>query len=90
MGKNSEPNILFGLNQINDNSIQIYGKVNGVAELVTRNNQDYWTYEIKFFNSKNHLIKLTTSQNNMTIHNEQKLEEAILGVYNKENQICMN
>ena len=66
-------------NIIDDNLIQIYGKVTGWAYKLEGNGCKYWCFSISFFQNKK-LIKISTSEKNQTIHNLDILKKRILKV----------
>ena len=64
-------------NIIDDNSIQIYGEVNGFAWTVEFKGRKVWRYSIAFF-QVNKKIKISTSEMEGTLHNVDSLKKNIL------------
>lgn len=75
----------FKLNPIDINNIQIYGEVNGWA---WRRRVSYaglsYGFQIKFFNTKGHLIKISNSDEDGTVGNEKTLLKRIQKILEKE------
>lgn len=72
---------MFNLNKINENTIQIYGNINGVAFVKEVNGQKCYGFSIKFFKDKV-LRKISSSQKDGTIWNLDLLKERIIKAYN--------
>ena len=64
-------------NIIDDNLIQIYGEVNGVARRVDFKGRKVWRYSISFFQA-NKQIKISTSNMEGTLSNVDILKKNIL------------
>ena len=64
-------------NIIDDNYIQIYGEVNGLAWRVEFKGRKVWRYSISFFQVDKQ-IKISTSEMEGTLTNEDKLKKNIL------------
>ena len=64
-------------NIIDDNLIQIYGKINGFAWRVDFEGRKVWRYSISFFQLSKQ-IKVSTSEREGTLHNVEILKKNIL------------
>ena len=65
----------FKLNQLDKNTIQIYGSVVGIATKTTEQNVTFWQYKFSFFKgSKQFKI---SNFNNRTIRTTKDLEQKI-------------
>ena len=64
-------------NLLDDNSIQIYGKVNGFACRVEFKGRKVWRYSISFFQG-NKQIKISTSEMEGTLNNVDSLKKNIV------------
>ena len=64
-------------NLLDDNLIQIYGGVSGFAWRVEYKGQKVWRYSIAFFQGGKQ-IKITTSEREGTLNNEDSLKKNIL------------
>ena len=69
--------MIIKYNIIDDNLIQIYGKVNGFACRVEFEGRKVWRYSISFFQGDKQ-IKLTTSEREGTLSNVNSLKKNIL------------
>ena len=63
-------------NLIDDNLIQIYGKINGFAWRVDFEGRKVWRYSISFFQLSKQ-IKVSTSEREGTLHNVEILKKNI-------------
>ena len=71
-------------NIIDDNYIQIYGKVNGFAWRVEFEGRKVWRYSISFFQVDKQ-IKIYTSEREGTLHNVEILKKNIFKKVTEKN-----
>ena len=76
-------NELFKLNEINENTVQIYGTINGFAERIFDMERWVYIYDIKFI--KNNKLYKISNHNIRTLSTLKSLEEKLLKIYNNEN-----
>lgn len=78
---------LFNINVIDENTLQIYGKINGFATKRTlpREMNGSYSFSIRFILNKK-LIKIANHYNDGTIRSVGKLKDRIQQIYNKEKE----
>lgn len=76
-------NELFKLNEIDGNTVQIYGTVNGFAKKFFDMERWVYIYDIKFI--KNNKLYKISNHNIRTLSTLKSLEEKLLKIYNNEN-----
>lgn len=76
-------NELFKLNEIDENTVQIYGTINGFAKRIFDMQRWVYIYDIKFI--KNNKLYKISNQNIRTLSTLKSLEEKLLKIYNNEN-----
>lgn len=76
-------NELFKLNEIDENTVQIYGIVNGFAKRIFDMERWVYIYDIKFI--KNNKLYKISNHNIRTLSTLKSLEEKLLKIYNNEN-----
>ena len=72
---------LFKFNKINENVIQIYGTINGVANLIEDMNRKVYIYNLKFI--KNGKLYKISNENIRTLSTLEALAEKIIKIYNE-------
>lgn len=73
---------MYDFNQIDDDTIQIYGTINGSAWRSKLNEQKRWNFDISFFKGSKQ-IKVS-NYSDATIWNVEMLKERIKKAYEKE------
>lgn len=68
-------NKTFKLNQLDENTIQIYGSCNGIATKITKQNISFWQYKFSFFKGCRQ-VKISNFDNR-TIRTIEQLEQKI-------------
>lgn len=76
-------NELFKLNEIDENTVQIYGTINGFAKRIFDMERWVYIYDIKFI--KNNKLYKISNHNIRTLSTLKRLEEKLLKIYNNEN-----
>ena len=76
-------NEVFRLNEIDKNTVQIYGTINGFAKRIFDMERWVYIYDIKFI--KNNKLYKISNQNIRTLSTLKSLEEKLLKIYNNEN-----
>ena len=71
-------NKTFKLNQLDKNTIQIYGSVIGIATRTIEQNISFWQYKFSFFKGSTQ-IKISNF-NNKTIRTIENLEQKIIKI----------
>lgn len=76
----------FHMNQLDSNHVQIYGLVNGCAVKRAGSGEmvGSYSFSIKFFDSKNRLIKVSNNDKDGSVRSLEHLEKRITEIYNKE------
>lgn len=74
-------NELFTLNELDKNTVQIYGIVNGVVRKIYDMGRYIYIYDIRFF--KNNNLHKVSNSNIRTLSTLEKLEEQINKIYNE-------
>ena len=72
---------LFKFSKINENTIQIYGTINGVANLIEDKNRKVYIYNFKFI--KNDKLYKISNENIRTLSTLEALAEKIIKIYNE-------
>ena len=75
---------MYDFNQIDEDTIQIYGSINGSAWRSELNGQIRWNFDISFFKGAKQ-IKVS-NYSTATIWNVEMLKEKIKKVYNEKNE----
>lgn len=79
-------NKVFSINQIDDNTIQIYGLINGFARKRPWPGEMAGSYgfSIKFFDQEKRLIKISNNAKDGTVRSVKRLVERISDIYARE------
>ena len=76
-------NINIAFNELSESKIQIYGSVNGFAvKRMTSKEKDSWQLNFSYFDNKNRLIKIETSEKDCAIRSVQDIQNRILKTIN--------
>lgn len=76
-------NEIFKLNEVDENTVQIDGLINGIARRIFDKGRRVYIYDIRFF--KNDRLCKIINHNIRTLSSIESLEEHILRLYNEEN-----
>ena len=76
-------NELFRLNELDENTVQIYGTINGFAKRIFDMERWIYIYDVKFI--KNNKLYKISNHNIRTLSTLKSLEEKLLKIYNNEN-----
>ena len=74
-------NELFTLNELDKNTVQIYGTINGVAKGIYDMGRFVYIYDFRFI--KNNKLHKVSNSNIRTLSTLEKLEEKINRIYNE-------
>lgn len=73
-------NNIFALNIINEDTIQIYGQMNGFAYKLFEKNSYFYRYNVKFI--KDNVLYKYSNDVDMSIHNIESLTQRLINIYN--------
>lgn len=76
-------NKIFRLNEIDKNTVQIYGLINGIARRIFVEGRPVCVCDIRFF--KNDRLYKISNHHIRSLSSMESLEEEILRIYNEEN-----
>lgn len=76
-------NKIFRLNEIDKNTVQIYGLINGIARRIFVEGRLVCVCDIRFF--KNDRLYKISNHHIRPLSSMESLEEEILRIYNEEN-----
>lgn len=80
---NANEIVRFRLNELDEDTVQIYGTINGIARRIFDEGRWVYIYDIKFI--KNNKLYKISNHNIRTLSSIKSLEEKILRIYNEEN-----
>ena len=72
------------MNVIDENTIQIYGRINGFAYKQSKHNRTFYQFSISFFNHDDCLIKITINPQDETMSTIEAIILRIQRIYHRE------
>lgn len=77
--------VRFRINDLGENTLQIYGTINGIARRIFVEEKRVYVYDINIKFIKNNKLYEISNHNIRISRSIESLEEEILRIYNEEN-----